>query len=334
MFNPKVSVIIPVYNVEYYLCQCIDSVLKQSLADIEIILVNDGSTDGSGEICNNYAKIDKRVRVFYQQNAGVSVARNLGIQKALGDWICFVDGDDILASDSVLKTVTDVKTSNPDIVIARSFNLINSEKSSERYYFDKSYLSNEFSGYDLVALKNYNRGSVCGCIFKRMFLNRFKLHFPEGLRNAEDTIFFILCLVYAENIRFSDVDFYFINQRQGSASRSWSMDRIISMITCIDFLYKIGSQYDNLKNKQLQMINYGIYSITTSIIYKSYKFLSIKNIIKLRYNIKKVLVKKLDTGGIYWNKSKISILNTSLTMYIFMIYAFSFVNKIRNAKML
>lgn len=94
MNNPKVSVIVPVYNVEKLLQRCIDSILAQTFTDFELLLIDDGSKDKSGEICDEYAAKDSRIRVFHKQNGGVSTARNLGIDKAQGEWIYFVDSDD------------------------------------------------------------------------------------------------------------------------------------------------------------------------------------------------------------------------------------------------
>lgn len=92
--NPLISVIVPVYNVERYLNQCIDSILAQTYKDFELILVDDGSKDKSGEICDEYVKKDSRIRVFHKKNGGVSSARNYGIDNAQGTYICFVDSDD------------------------------------------------------------------------------------------------------------------------------------------------------------------------------------------------------------------------------------------------
>lgn len=95
-FIPKISVIMPVYNAEKYLDRSISSILSQSLSDFELILVNDGSTDSSAEICDNYAEKDSRVKIINKHNGGVSSARNLGIEKASGKWLCFADSDDIV----------------------------------------------------------------------------------------------------------------------------------------------------------------------------------------------------------------------------------------------
>lgn len=98
--NPKISVIVPVYNVEKYLRRCIDSILSQTFSDFELLLIDDGSKDKSGEICDEYAAKDARVRVFYKENGGVSSARNLGLDNAKGDWITFSDSDDELLPDA------------------------------------------------------------------------------------------------------------------------------------------------------------------------------------------------------------------------------------------
>ena len=98
--NPKISVIVPVYNVEQYLRRCIDSILAQTFTDFELLLIDDGSKDSSGEICEEYAGKDARIRVFHRQNGGVSTARNLGIDKAKGEWITFSDSVDELLPDA------------------------------------------------------------------------------------------------------------------------------------------------------------------------------------------------------------------------------------------
>ena len=91
-----VTIIVPVYNAEKYLHKCIDSILTQTYTDFELLLINDGSKDNSGTICNEYAMKDSRIRVFHKENAGVSKARNMGLDNAKGEWITFVDSDDCL----------------------------------------------------------------------------------------------------------------------------------------------------------------------------------------------------------------------------------------------
>lgn len=94
MNNPLISVIVPVYNVEKYLPRCIDSIIDQTFKNFELLLIDDGSKDKSGEICDEYAKRDNRIKVFHKENGGVSSARNVGLDSAKGEWIIFCDSDD------------------------------------------------------------------------------------------------------------------------------------------------------------------------------------------------------------------------------------------------
>ena len=96
---PEISVIVPAYNTKQYLPRCIDSILSQSFSNFELPLIDDGSTDGGGKICDAYAEKDSRIRVFHKENGGASSARNLGLDKARGEWITFVDSDDFVEKD-------------------------------------------------------------------------------------------------------------------------------------------------------------------------------------------------------------------------------------------
>ncbi len=117
MSGVKISVIIPVYNVAGYVKECIESLLAQSFTDFEIIMVDDGSTDNSGDICDSYALIDNRIRVIHRENEGPSIARNVGLDVANGEYICFVDSDDSVRSDYLEKLYSSITRKNADIVI-------------------------------------------------------------------------------------------------------------------------------------------------------------------------------------------------------------------------
>lgn len=112
----KISIIIPIYNVEQYLPQCLDSIINQTYKNLEIILINDGSTDNSGKICDNYAKVDNRIHVFHKKNEGVSSARNLGLDKCTGDFIGFVDPDDFIELNMYEILYNEQQRTNADIV--------------------------------------------------------------------------------------------------------------------------------------------------------------------------------------------------------------------------
>ena len=115
--NPLISIIIPVYNVEAYLQKCLDSVISQIYRNIEIILVDDGSTDNSGKICDEYAEKDERINVYHQQNGGVSRARNVGLEVAKGQYISFVDSDDYIDCELLQQVVTKANHQEFDIII-------------------------------------------------------------------------------------------------------------------------------------------------------------------------------------------------------------------------
>lgn len=130
--NEKISVIVPIYNVDRFLRKCIESIQEQTYVNLEIILVDDGSTDSSGKICDEISKSDQRIKVVHKQNAGVSAARNSGIDVATGKYVCFVDGDDYVMADYV----------------EHLFNLI------YRYSADISLSTEMFSNYDMLQTKN------------------------------------------------------------------------------------------------------------------------------------------------------------------------------------
>ena len=115
--KPLISIIVPIYNVEKYLSRCINSVLSQTFPDFELLLIDDGSTDKSGYICDGYAQKDSRIKVFHIENGGVSAARNYGLDNARGEWITFVDADDWIDKDMYYKLYNEAILSEADIVI-------------------------------------------------------------------------------------------------------------------------------------------------------------------------------------------------------------------------
>ncbi len=181
-FQPKVSVIIPVYNVERYLRECVDSVLGQSYENIELILVDDGSTDGSGTICDEYAGRDSRVRVFHQSNGGQSVARNAALDVARGDWVMFVDSDDAITGNAIEMLLTAAVNSKSDIsmgsfISAESPIGFNSESASR---FIK--MSGAEACERVLYQTDENRGlivSAWGKLFAKEAIDRFR--FTPGI---------------------------------------------------------------------------------------------------------------------------------------------------------
>lgn len=153
----KISVIIPIYNSEKYLRECLDSVLSQTLEDIEVICINDGSVDGSLDILKGYAEKDKRIVVLDKANEGVAVARNIGINKANGEFVCFMDSDDLYPTDDVLETLYSKAKENNVLVAGGEFSVFdeNIKPYEFKQKFGKSIDGYLFSKDDIVKYQDY-----------------------------------------------------------------------------------------------------------------------------------------------------------------------------------
>ena len=207
-----VSVIIPVYNVEKYLRRCVDSVLAQTYQNIEIILVDDGSPDGCGAICDEYAKKDGRIKVIHKLNGGLSSARNAGLDIAVGNYIVFIDSDDWVDARFV-EVLRNALVDNgadmsaclfcraKDETAVRNFTQKNTEIITEDKFFC-ALQENSYAGY------------ACNKLFKREIIAKHRLRFDEKIFNGEDFPFALDYLQYAKKVVFEkqDLYFYFFNQ--------------------------------------------------------------------------------------------------------------------------
>ena len=205
--RPAISVIVPVYKAEKYLHRCVDSLLAQTFSDFEVLLVDDGSPDRSGEICDEYAKKDSRVKVFHKENGGVSSARNLGIDNALGDWICFVDSDDWLDMEAFACCS---KYFNYAELIRFSYSSVYSMDCKEiidyhliQYDNRKEYVSK------LIEQKSYV--AVWGALFKKSTFVP-DIYFDKDISIGEDWIFFIKVVNRCDKIVFVNLPLYKYNE--------------------------------------------------------------------------------------------------------------------------
>lgn len=213
--RPKISVIVPVYNVELYIERCVDSILNQSFADLELILIDDGSTDNSGKICDGYVDKDSRVLIFHNDNRGVSASRNYGIKKANGEWICFVDGDDWL-DKSILQILFGYEQIAD--LIQFKYNVIGSED----IFNGESVLSVAYMSQKNYLNCQYYNPNCWGYIFNRKKIIENNLFFPENIKIAEDQAFVLKYLAVCENILISPEKGYNYYVREGSAMNSSS----------------------------------------------------------------------------------------------------------------
>lgn len=205
MSTPKISVIVPVYNVEKYLHRCIDSILSQTFTDFELLLIDDGSKDKSGAICDEYVVKDNRVCVFHKENGGVSSARNLGLDNACGEWISFVDADDYLDVECLSMLMSQ---QNADLTIINYICHNGSERiipNSASFIF-----KSENVLYDFLN-QRINIGSLrtpWGKLYKKYLIDKLRLRFNEDLHIAEDTIFVLQYCINCRSLEMIDNPLY------------------------------------------------------------------------------------------------------------------------------
>lgn len=182
--KPLISIVVPVYNSELYLKQSIESIVNQTYKKLEIILVDDGSTDSSSSICDQFSIKDKRIKVIHKENGGVSSARNIGMDVASGEWICFVDSDDTVENKFIETMVSKWNEPNIDLIIT-SIKDIYSHKETSRNI--KQQLSGVFFD-DYYKLINFLRGPVAK-LYKLDIIKKHRVRFPEKISRGEDQIF-------------------------------------------------------------------------------------------------------------------------------------------------
>lgn len=209
--RPKLSVIVPVYNVESYLADCIKSILNQSFKDFELILVNDGSTDNSLQICKQYQELDKRIKVFDKPNGGVSTARNRGLKEATGEWIYFVDADDTLCDG--LFTILEMEQ-NCDI-IQFGYHTIQSNGTIITKYPHSNTVYNSADEY--INYAKFKTLTLWIHFIKSEVINQNQITFSEGIKYAEDLEFVIKCYAYASVIKTEPIIGYNYYIRESSA---------------------------------------------------------------------------------------------------------------------
>lgn len=220
MEAPKISIIVPVYNVEKYLRKCLDSISAQTFTDWECLLIDDGSPDNSGAICDEYAVKDSRFKVFHKPNGGVSSARNLGLDMASGEWVTFIDSDDIIAITYLENLVQPIiKDKSLDFVHGGFSFYYNQEIAGIGYMplpkvgSDKSYLLNNFQGY--ITSKLFHMGII------NSWKKDEKLAFDENMKIAEDYAFTLDYLCKVEKYCFIDkIGYYYRRDNVISATNT------------------------------------------------------------------------------------------------------------------
>lgn len=323
MISPKISIVIPVYNAEKYVCQCLDSIIKQSLNEIEVICLNDGSSDSSLNILEEYAEQDDRIIVIDQKNQGVGKTRNNGINHSNGEFIAFMDPDDYYPKDNILETLYNNAIENNVLICGGSFCSFNNEKyktsfinNLKKYRFDK----NEKIKYkDYQFDYGYHR-----FIYNRLFLLTNKIYFPHYIR-FQDPPFFVNAMVMAE-------EFYAIKNvtyayRFNHKKIMWDSNKAIAVLKGMIDIFNLAKKhnlndlyyltFDRLVNEYMGRFNhinsfkYYLYLIYIFLLFDKNKindtnYKKFKNYLKLNFrsNLKNISSDEDSANALIYKKRK------------------------------
>lgn len=290
------SIIIPVYNVEKYLKKCIDSVLNMNDIDYEIILINDGSTDNSKMICEEYEQSYPYIHLINKKNSGLSDARNVGLTKAKGEYIAFLDSDDYVKKNSYVSLIHEAKNNNVDIINADA-NLVYDDKPPIRKTKKKEiYEICDGKKFLIESIKNKNMSMNAPLsIVKLSFIKENKFLFKSGIIH-EDELWTPIIYLHAKRVQYSNVVFYMHYQRENSIMHSPNKSKgardLINICNELNFIYNSS----DIVGRDLKILNDYLVTLYLNAIFignftheKNDKEFLLKNAKSLRNRIKVLL---------------------------------------------
>jgi glycosyltransferase involved in cell wall biosynthesis len=304
-FSPTISIIVPVYNVEKYIKRCVFSILHQSIKNIEIILVDDGSTDCSGVICNHLREQYASIKVIHQKNGGVSSARNAGIHLATGKYIGFVDADDWCESDMYDFLYQLAIKHHADIAMCSFiFEKDNGCKRVESHLnAPKMELTVEEGLLSISGSRKYEKASYCvwNKLFRKSLIDDHHIRFPEQVIVAEDACFLTECILKAKKIVYDPIPKYHYCQNKYSALNSTKNTHIFneSKLVQIQVLYHLGRIVDERYPKAARNIKANVCS-SAIILLRDYIISKNK-----KPTIKKILLTAIRKNLIYLLRSDV-----------------------------
>ncbi|MCD8362070.1 MAG: glycosyltransferase [Lachnospiraceae bacterium] len=257
MENPLVSIIVPVYNTQKYLARCLDSLLAQDYENLELILIDDGSTDGSETLLDEYQEKDARVRVIHQENAGVSLSRNRAIEAARGEYIRFVDSDDWLPENATSLLVSAAEEAGCDMVIA-DFYRVSGTRMSQKGDIDEDQVMDrvEFASHMIENPADFYYGVLWNKLFRRSIIMEHGIRMDAELSWCEDFLFNLEYIRYAETFRaIQEPVYYYLKRKNSLVSQSMSIattirTKIITFEYYNDFYKDVyGDDYEDVQGK-------------------------------------------------------------------------------------
>lgn len=301
---PRLSVIVPVYNVEAYLPDCVDSILGQSLKELELILIDDGSPDGCGAICDDYAQRDGRVKVIHQSNHGVSHARNTGLQAATGDYLGFVDPDDFVSGEMYLSMLRAAEESGAEIAVC-GFAFCSDGGSPVR---QEPVPPGVYTRRELIlsiyGMPNRLHGSMCNKVFSRSLLEG--LAFDETVAIGEDWLLLYECYERAEKAVALEDCFYTVRLRADSATRKRTAQLYMNKLAAYDRLYRYADGKDRAIRKQaVDKILDTYLGNKAQIIREDYDK---KSLVRLNRRMREIAVSSFLRGDLSWKRMAYHVL--------------------------
>ena len=279
------SIIIPVYNVEKYLNQCVDSVLEQDFTDYEIILVDDGSTDNSPTICDKYAEKYTQIKVIHKTNGGLSDARNFGIKEAQGDYLIFLDSDDFWNGRNILSELHNIIVErNPDMIIHELSSFYDLGKIVPRKFKNKDIQNFSFDfKRDLKKLVDNDvyYATACNKIIRTSIVKKNEIEFPKG-KVHEDVAWCANIIPYIRSYAlYSNPFYYYRKERQGSLTIKVKPKNIIDLIDILSEREIFLSKYEG--GLSYLSYNYYIYLSHINLLKKEQKQKYLEKLIELKY---------------------------------------------------
>lgn len=257
----KISIIIPVYNVEETIDFCIKSIINQTYKNLEILLIDDGSTDASGKICDEYSKKDKRIKVIHKQNEGVSATRNLGIKVSTGKFIAFIDSDDFLEKSYFETLYKVIDTTNSDIAVCAYKVLSNKNNIIYDMSYETGLKHNEIVIYENVDITKelLKQKIIKNFIWNKLYKKKNICEFEEGV-HYEDIMFSLNVLEKAKKVAYINKSCY------NYCKRDTSITATISEQNLNNFGKAISDRYDKIKEKYPDLADYNVYALLLSTI--------------------------------------------------------------------
>lgn len=287
----KISVIIPVYNVEGYLKECLDSIINQTYDNLQIIIIDDGSNDNSGIICDEYAKIDSRITVIHQDNGGLSDARNTGLDLAIGEYISFVDSDDFISCDYFEFLLNNLIKYDSDISCCAAYKYHSKDNYKSSYVNEVKKMTNNEAIFHLIIEDSYCSHAAWAKLYKRQLFN--KIRFPKG-KIHEDLIVVPRLVGDSKSVIYNGQPKYFFRMREGSITRSGFSKKSLDQV----FGYELLQEY--ITNHFPELLKYS----KTKLLNSYFAFLGLIYINKKEkeFNIeRKAIINKIKENK-FWDK--------------------------------